>query len=59
MKTYIVSICYLTMEKIEVRANNAKEAENIVNQGDYEPDDIVNHDTDDFQIVDCVEEVTP
>lgn len=55
MKKYTVSICYTQMEKIEVSANSIKEAEEIVNRGYYEIGDIVDSDTDDFQIIDCKE----
>ena len=54
MKTYIIDFVEEVTSQVKIKAKNLKEAEEIVNSGDFSGDEVT--DRDHFQITDSYEE---
>jgi len=54
MKTYIIDFVEEVTSQVKIKAKSLKEAEEIVNSGDFSGDEVT--DRDHFQIIDSYEE---
>ena len=54
MKTYVIDFVEEVTSQVKVKAKNLKEAEQIVNFGDFTGDEVI--DRDNFQITNSYEE---